>query len=153
MYIVTHNSLHIWCDKHFVSNLPHLHSPNILHTHWTFILLHTPNTHCIHSSYTLNHSSYTLNHSSYTLIHSPYTLIHSSYTLIHSSYTPIHLQILFSPYISTTYILHIYIHFTHKYNRIVLHKYIYHINTLQYKHANYYIYRHTPLYNVRVYIN
>ena len=28
-------------------NLPHLQSPNNLHTHSTYISLHTPNTHCI----------------------------------------------------------------------------------------------------------
>ena len=30
---------HTWCF--FFYNLPHLHSPDILHTHWTCIFLHT----------------------------------------------------------------------------------------------------------------
>ena len=41
----------------FFGNLSHLLSPNILHTHSPFISLHTPNTHCIRSSFTFTYTS------------------------------------------------------------------------------------------------
>ena len=59
-------------------NLPHLHSPDILHTHWTFIIVHT-----LHSLTINTHSLIIYTH---TLIIYTHTLIIYTHSIIIHTY-------------------------------------------------------------------